>query len=173
MRPIAFFLFAMFALGGCEAENDAGRRYRDASDRMVAARRFLDDTARQAGVIQTRSGLLYEVERLGAAGPSSGSAPTRPRPRDEVLVHYRGMLADGEEFESSYDRNTPARFAVGDVIAGWREGLQLMRKGDVFRFYIPPQLGYGARGRPPVIPSNAALIYEVELLDIYPPQQRS
>ncbi|MEM6683503.1 MAG: FKBP-type peptidyl-prolyl cis-trans isomerase [Pseudomonadota bacterium] len=149
-------------IAGCDEERAAGRSYREASERMVSARAFLSQQAGKQGVERTRSGLLYRIERR-----AQGANTVGPRPRDEVLVHYRGALADGEEFEASYDRNTPARFALRDVIAGWREGLQLMRAGDRFVFYIPPQLGYGPHGRPPVIPANAVLIYEVELLAVY------
>lgn len=147
-------------LAGCSEERAAGKDYRDAADRMVAARTYLSAVAAQEGVKQTPSGLLYRVER-----PALGGDP--PGHRDDVLVHYRGLLADGDEFDSSYDRNTPARFAVRDVIAGWREGLKLMREGAQYTFYIPPQLAYGARGRPPVIPPNAPLVFEVELLRVY------
>ncbi len=80
---------------------------------------------------------------------------------------------DGDEFESSYDRNSPARFAVRDLIAGWREALALMQVGDAFTVYIPPQLGYGPRGHAPVIPPNSVLAYQVELLAIYEDDPRS
>jgi FKBP-type peptidyl-prolyl cis-trans isomerase len=160
IRFCCFLACAALLLGGCSEEKEAGRVYRDASDRMVAARAYMDAMAQAPNVTRTPSGLLYRVERANAQGAA-------PAHRDEVLVHYRGLLADGDEFDSSYDRNTPARFAVRDVIAGWREGLRLMRVGERFTFYIPPQLAYGASGRPPVIPPNAPLVFEVELLEVY------
>lgn len=160
------FISAVLMVSGCGEEKDAGRIYRDASDRMVAARAYLGAVAQEPDVLGTPSGLLYRVERAVPQG-------ARPGHRDEVLVHYRGLLADGDEFDSSYDRNTPARFAVRDVIAGWREGVKLMRVGERFTFFIPPQLAYGAGGRPPIIPPNAPLVFEVELLEIYAASPRS
>jgi FKBP-type peptidyl-prolyl cis-trans isomerase len=82
-----------------------------------------------------------------------------------VTVHYTGMLLDGRTFDSSVERGQPLSFPLGDVIAGWTEGLQLMSVGSKYRFWIPPALGYGARGAGGVIPPNAVLIFDVELLD--------
>jgi peptidylprolyl isomerase len=85
-----------------------------------------------------------------------------------VSVNYRGTLQDGKVFDSSYDRGQPFKFALGQgmVIAGWDEGIALMRKGGKAKLIIPPALGYGAQGYPPVIPANATLTFEVELVDI-------
>lgn len=136
---------------------------------MVAARAYLAALEDQANIKRTPSGLLYSVDREVADAPNNQS----PRHRDEVLVHYRVSLVDGDEFESSYDRNSPARFAVRDLIAGWREGLALMRAGEAYTFYIPPQLAYGPRGRAPVIPPNSVLVYQVELLSVYADEPES
>lgn len=89
---------------------------------------------------------------------------------DVLLVHYVGTLKDGKKFDSSYDRNQPFRFKLGhdQVIQGWHEGLVGMKKGGKRRLTIPPELGYGARGAGGVIPPNATLIFEVELVDINP-----
>ncbi len=84
-----------------------------------------------------------------------------------MTVHYRGTLVDGREFDSSYERNQPATFPLNRVIPGWTEGLQLMRVGSKYKFYIPPQLAYGKRGAPgSIIGPDETLIFEVELLDI-------
>lgn len=121
---------------------------------------FLKTNAEKPGVTTTASGL--QVEMLAA-----GEGPT-PTATDTVLVHYEGRLADGTVFDSSYQRGQPAVFGVGDVIPGWTEGLQLMRPGGKARFTIPPELGYGAQGAGGVIPPNAVLVFDVELLAIAP-----
>lgn len=110
-----------------------------------------------AEVMTTASGLQYQVLR-----ECEGAHPSAT---DTVTVHYRGTLTDGTEFDSSYARNSPATFQLNGVIAGWTEGLQLMPVGSMYRFTIPPELGYGARGNGPV-PPNATLIFDVELLSI-------
>jgi FKBP-type peptidyl-prolyl cis-trans isomerase len=106
----------------------------------------------------TASGLQYRVL-------TQGNGP-RPTAADTVTVHYRGTLTDGTQFDSSYDRGQPATFPLSGVIAGWTEGVQLMPVGSTFEFIIPPDLGYGAAGNPPVIPPNAPLIFTIELLGI-------
>src|SRR3546814_3175617 len=91
----------------------------------------------------------------------------RPGPADTVEVNYRGTLLDGTEFDSSYSRGQPATFSLSQVVAGWTEGLALMPVGSKYRFWIPSELGYGARGTPggPIGP-NATLVFDVELLSI-------
>jgi FKBP-type peptidyl-prolyl cis-trans isomerase len=123
---------------------------------------FLVANKEKSGVTTTASGL--QVEMLAA-----GEGPT-PTAANTVLVHYEGRLADGTVFDSSYQRGQPAVFGVSDVIPGWTEGLQLMRPGGKARFTIPPELGYGARGAGGVIPPNAVLVFDVELLAIAPKQ---
>ncbi len=110
-----------------------------------------------SGFKTTASGLKYEVVTEG-----SGAKPTAS---STVTVNYRGVLPDGTQFDSSYDRGQPATFSVGGVIPGWTEGLQLMSVGSKYIFVIPPNLGYGAAGQGP-IPPNSTLIFEVELLSI-------
>ena len=127
-----------------------------------AADAFLDANKGKRGVKTTESGLQYEIMAAG-----QGDAP---RADDTVLVHYEGRLSDGTVFDSSISRGQPAAFGVGDVIPGWTEGLQLMRPGAKYRFTIPPELGYGARGAGGVIPPNAVLVFDVELLAIAPRQ---
>ncbi len=119
---------------------------------------FLADNRARPGVFATASGIQYTVERQGQ-GP-------RPRASDRVRVHYRGTLLDGTEFDSSYSRNAPADFGLGQVIPGWTEGLQLMPIGAKYRFWIPGDLAYGMRGSPPNIPPNSTLVFDVELIDI-------
>lgn len=106
----------------------------------------------------TESGLQYEVLEAGD-GP-------KPTLSDMVSVHYKGELEDGTVFDSSYDRGEPMTLPLARVIPGWKEGMQLMSVGSKYRFVIPSDLGYGERGAGGVIPPNATLIFEVELLGI-------
>lgn len=109
-------------------------------------------------MITTASGLQYEVLTEGT-GP-------KPKATDTVTVHYKGTLTNGKVFDSSYDRGEPISFPLDRVIKGWTEGLQLMSVGSKYRLTIPSQLGYGAAGAGGVIPPNATLVFEVELLKI-------
>lgn len=91
-----------------------------------------------------------------------------PKTGDIVVAHYTGWLTDGAKFDSSVDRNEPFEFVLGrgQVIKGWDQGIASMRVGDKVKLTIPPELGYGARGAGGVIPPNAILIFEIELLDV-------
>jgi FKBP-type peptidyl-prolyl cis-trans isomerase FkpA/FKBP-type peptidyl-prolyl cis-trans isomerase FklB len=126
----------------------------------VEGEAYLASNAEKDGVTITASGLQYEVLREGEAG---GAQPT---PADQVSIHYRGTLIDGTEFDSSYSRGQPAQFGVMGVIPGFSEGLQLMTVGSHYRFVIPADMAYGPQGAGSDIGPNAALIFEIELLDI-------
>ncbi len=126
---------------------------------MKASAEFLEKNAKEKGVISLSNGLQYRVVRKGKGSKS-------PKATDTVTVHYRGTLINGEEFDSSYSRNEPATFPLNRVIQGWTDGVQLMKEGDKFEFFIPSHLGYGVNGAPPNIGPNEALIFEVELLEI-------
>ncbi len=119
---------------------------------------FLAENGEKEGVTTTASGLQYEVM-------TEGDGPT-PTTTDSVTVHYLGTLIDGTKFDSSYDRDQPASFAVTGVIDGWTEALQLMKVGGKYRLFVPSDLAYGEGGSGPVIGPNATLIFEVELLSI-------
>lgn len=114
--------------------------------------------APKVSMTTTASGLQYEVLNEGDGA--------KPSATDTVTVHYHGTLTDGTVFDSSVDRGQPASFPLNRVIPGWTEGVQLMSVGSKYRFTIPPDLGYGSRGAGGVIPPNATLIFEVELLSI-------
>ena len=120
---------------------------------------FLVENGKREGVIQTPSGLQYEIVK------QSGS-DQKPTIRDDVKTHYTGKLIDGKTFDSSLHSGEPAIFPVSKVIKGWMEGLELMSVGDKYIFYIPHELAYGERGVPGKIGPFATLIFEVELLEI-------
>jgi peptidylprolyl isomerase len=137
-----------------------------ATDNEVKAEKFLADNAQREGVKSTTSGLQYMVLK---EGPADGYSP---KAEDIVDVHYVGTLTDGMEFDSSIKRGAAARFPLNQVIPGWTEGVQLMNEGDKFRFFIPPELAYGAAGTPggPIGP-NEALIFDVELVKVSSPDR--
>lgn len=120
---------------------------------------FLSENKKKTGIQTTASGLQYVHETVGM-----GESPVVT---SEVTVHYRGTLIDGTEFDSSYKRGEPISFPLGNVIAGWTEGLQLMKPGGKTIFYIPQELAYGANPKPNgPIPPYAALMFEVELISV-------
>ncbi|PSV07658.1 FKBP-type peptidyl-prolyl cis-trans isomerase [Photobacterium leiognathi] len=133
---------------------------RQAQAKLAAAEgeAFLAKNAQRAEVTVTDSGLQYEVLVEG-----NGEIPTSDK---QVRVHYHGMLTDGTVFDSSVSRGQPAEFPVTGVIAGWVEALQMMPVGSKWKLYIPQNLAYGERGAGAAIPPYAALVFEVELLDI-------
>lgn len=119
---------------------------------------FLAENKSKEGVNTTESGLQYIVLKEGEG--------EKPVATTKVKVHYHGTLIDGTVFDSSVDRGTPAEFYLNGVIKGWTEGLQLMSAGSKYKFFVPQELAYGATPRPGVIKPFAALIFEVELLEI-------
>lgn len=133
-------------------QEEAGRAARETGEA------FLADNAKKEGVVTTESGLQYMVLTEG-----SGKHPVAT---DRVKCHYEGRLIDGTVFDSSYRRGEPATFPLNGVIAGWTEGLQLMGEGAKFRFFIPYNLAYGARGAGESIPPYAALVFDVELIEV-------
>lgn len=117
---------------------------------------FLAANKSKPGVVTLPSGLQYKIVKAG-----TGAKPTV---NDTVTVDYQGQLINGKVFDSSYKRGVPATFPLQDVIAGWTEGLQLMKTGGTWMFYIPAKLAYGERGAPGAIPPNATLIFKVHLI---------
>ncbi len=135
-----------------------GSREKRLAEEKVAADAVLDKIA--AGFNKTDSGLRYQIIQEGQ-GANAEKGKT-------VSVHYKGQLADGTVFDSSYKRNEPIDFplGMGQVISGWDEGIQLLKVGDKARFVIPSHLGYGSAGAGGVIPANATLVFDVELMDV-------
>lgn len=120
-------------------------------------KKFLEQNAQQEGVKVTESGLQYLILKEGNG--------VKPGPEDAVTVHYTGRLIDGTVFDSSVERGEPATFAVGQVIPGWVEGLQLMSEGAAWRLFIPSNLAYGPHGTGPIQP-NSTLIFDVQLIKV-------
>ncbi len=137
-----------------EAKTDQSR----AEENLEESRAFLKHNLQKDGVQRTSSGLQYRVLEKGE-GQSPG-------PKDKVKVHYKGKLKDGTVFDNSYKRGSPASFAVKEVIKGWQEGLQLMKPGSKYMFYIPPRLGYGKSGAGAKIGPNQVLIFTVQLIEV-------
>ena len=135
-----------------------GSREKREEEEKKKQQETLDAVAK--GYAETPSGLRYEILQKGEGKKATKGA--------NVSVHYKGQLLDGTVFDSSYKRKQPIDFpvGVGQVIAGWDEGIMLLNKGDKARFVIPSDLGYGAQGAGGVIPPNATLIFDVELMDI-------
>ena len=124
----------------------------------AAGEAFLAENAKKEGVITLPSGLQYQVLKEGNG--------KRPSATDQVVCHYEGTLIDGTVFDSSYKRKEPATFGLNQVIAGWTEGVQLMQEGAKYRFFIPYDLAYGERGAGAQIPPFAALVFDVELIEV-------
>jgi len=130
----------------------------DASDNLMAGQEFLAQNKEKEGIQITESGLQYEVLSEGEG--------IIPEMGDTVVVHYVGSLIDGTVFQSSKEMGEPATFTVGQVIPGWNEGLQLMKEGSSYKFYIPSELAYGTSQRGEDIKPNSTLIFEVDLLEV-------
>jgi FKBP-type peptidyl-prolyl cis-trans isomerase FkpA len=120
---------------------------------------FLAENAKQPDVTTTASGLQYRILTEG-----KGKSPTL---KDTVVVHYRGTSIQGFEFDSTLTLGEPAEFPLNAVIKGWQEGVQLMKEGAKFQFFVPSNLAYGAKGAGPEIQPHEALIFEVELLKVW------
>lgn len=128
-------------------------------ENKAAGKAFLADNAKKPNIVTTASGLQYEV-----LAPGTGTVS--PTATSNVTVHYQGTTIDGKEFDSSYSRGEPATFPLNRVIPGWTEGVQLMKEGAKYRFYIPSELAYGEQGAGRLIGPNSTLIFDVELIKI-------
>ena len=131
---------------------EAGKAVREAGEK------FLAENAEKPGVVVLPSGLQYTVITEGTGA--------KPKATDRVKCHYEGTLTNGQVFDSSYRRGEPAVFPLNGVIAGWTEGVQLMAEGAKYRFFIPYHLAYGERGAGQSIPPYAALVFDVELIEV-------
>lgn len=152
MRRLLAAFAAVTLLAACQPPASDGADVR-------AAAAWMENNKTQEGVVTLPSGLQYKVLRSGSA---SG---VHPGPQDEVRVHYEGTLVDGAVFDSSYRDGSPVVFTLGNLIPGWVEGIALMRPGDEWLLYVPPELGYGAEDKGD-IPPNSVLVFRIELLGV-------
>ncbi len=134
-------------------------RMQKATDKQKElAKPFLEKAAKEAGVKKTASGLIYKEIKAGTGAQAKAT--------DIVKVHYVGTLIDGKEFDSSVKRGQPAELPLSQVFPCWTEGVSMMKVGGKSKLICPSEIAYGDRGRPPVIPGGATLVFEVELLDV-------
>jgi peptidylprolyl isomerase/FKBP-type peptidyl-prolyl cis-trans isomerase FklB len=158
MRRIVVPIAAALALAACHGP------VKPAASQAAEAKAFLAKNAKEPGVHTLPDGLQFKIVR---EGPKDG---LRPQLGDEVKVDYEGKLAaNGHVFDSSYERGQPAAMPLKGLIRGWQEALQLMRPGDEWVLYVPPNLAYGEEGAGGgEIPPGAALIFRIELIDVLP-----
>ena len=140
--------------------NDYLQELQDKAEKVARAEgeQFLAENGKKENVKTTASGLQYVVEKEG-----TGAQPTA---EDEVTVHYTGKLLNDQVFDSSVNRGEPATFPLNRVIPGWTEGVQLMKEGAKYTFFIPSDLAYGPQGVPGAIPPHSTLIFDVELIKV-------
>lgn len=140
--------------------NDYLQELQDKAEKVARAEgeQFLAENGKKENVKTTASGLQYVVEKEGTGA--------QPSAEDEVTVHYTGKLLNGQVFDSSVNRGEPATFPLNRVIPGWTEGVQLMKEGAKYTFFIPSDLAYGPQGVPGAIPPHSTLIFDVELIKV-------
>ena len=155
-RILEVVLLAAFS--GCAQQPSAVSKSESAPTQapMKESEVWLKRNLQNNDVRQTSTGLQYKVLRT--------TQNCFPDPKVPVVVHYKGSFTDGSVFDSSYDRGVPGRYPLDKMIAGWTEGIPMMRQGELWEFYIPPKLAYGDKGSPPVVKPDAVLIFQIELV---------
>ncbi len=147
---------------GKKVQELANARRNAQGEKLAAqAKGFVEKAAKEKGAVKTASGLIYLAQKEGSG--------TSPAASDKVKVHYNGTLVNGVVFDSSYKRGQPAEFGLNGVIKCWTEGLQMMKPGGKAKLICPPEIGYGERGAGGLIPPNATLVFDVELLEVKKP----
>jgi FKBP-type peptidyl-prolyl cis-trans isomerase len=160
-RLVPIVLATVLGAGGFAHAQPAPAAPPTAAAPPVSGADFLAKNAKAAGVKTLPSGLQYKVVASGPAGPS-------PKAGDIIKVHYEGTLVSGQVFDSSFARGKPVLFPLADLVPAWMEALPMMRVGDEWMLYAPPQLGYGPEGSGP-IPPNSVLIFRIKLLGMLSP----
>ena len=142
--------------------NEMAQRANEALGNVKAEeeKKFMEENKKNEGVQETESGLQYKIEVPGNE--------LKPGPQDTVEVHYKGCLTNGKQFDSSYDRGETIKFPLNGVIPGWSEGLQLIGEGGKEKLWIPFNLGYGGREMGPDLPAYSTLVFNVELIKVFP-----
>ncbi len=161
----AAVLLAASPLAACKKAGGADTGPAALAKAETSAKAWMANNAKQPGVVSLPSGLQYKVL---ASGPATGA---HPRPQDQIKIQYEGKLTTGLVFDSSMEEGVPRVFRLGDLIPGWIAGIQLMRPGDDWILYLPPELGYGpdpSSHGGDQIPPNAVLIFRIQLLDSLP-----
>lgn len=130
-----------------------------ADENKTKSAKFMAENKAKKGIVTLPSGVQYRVIE-------EGTGTKRPTAQSEISVHYRGSLSSGLEFDSSFARGEPVHFKVDSVVKGWQEVLPLMKVGDHWQIFVPPELAFGDRGQPPRIGPNEALVFEIKLLDV-------
>ncbi|MBO9560306.1 MAG: FKBP-type peptidyl-prolyl cis-trans isomerase [Caulobacter sp.] len=148
------------ALGAALALSACGPSKKQ-QETLAASQVFMTQNGKQPGVVTLADGLQYKIVR---SGPADG---VKPNPTDEVKVNYEGKLVDGTVFDSSYERGHPESFPLQGLVPAWKEALIMMRPGDEWILYVPPELGYGSQDKGP-IPGNSVMIFRIELIDVLP-----
>ena len=160
---ITILSFGLICISSCSDDIDSALNVKIEKEGPAKTKKeglaFLAENKKRPEVKITQSGLQYEVIREGL-GP-------KPKPTSRVKVHYHGITPSGDVFDSSVDRGQPSEFGLNQVIKGWTEGLQLMRAGSKYKFFIPQELAYGANPQPgSIIEPYMPLVFEVELLEV-------
>lgn len=163
-KPALVLLTSISLLVGCGPDPEQEKRQSELLEQALndetrqAGDAYLAENAKREGVEVLDTGLQIEhlVKGTGA----------RPTVADTVLVHYEGRLVNGQVFDSSYERDKPARFPLKQLVRGWRQGLIKMHEGGTAMLYLPPELAYGATSPSPDIPANSSLIFKVELIEV-------
>jgi len=146
------------------SEKAAKQRAERAAKALEKSKAFMAENGKKPGVTVLESGLQYQIIKPGKGEP--------PKMTDTVKVHYEGHTTDGKKFDSSYDRGKPAQFALKGVVKGFSEALTHMKPGAKWKVFIPPELGYGARGAGNIIGPNEALVFDLELIEIVKPEAK-
>lgn len=153
-----YIVLVIIALAVFFYSKNSSKRKAAAAENLAKGQTFLTQNKAADGVIETNSGLQYQVLE-------KGTGSDHPTASSKVTVHYHGTLLDGTVFDSSVERDAPIAFGLNQVIKGWTEGVQLMVVGDKFKFFIPSELAYGDRATGKIQPGSL-LIFEVTLLEI-------
>ncbi len=163
LQPLALVLAVSMTLSACGRHHHAHAQDMPAPAdpaAAAAAAAFMAKNAKAPGIVTLPSGLEYKIVH---SGPATGPHPAEG---DEIKVDYVGSLLNGAVFDSTKTQGAPAVMALQDLVPGWMQALPLMRPGDEWILYVPPALGYGPEGRPPVIPGSSVLVFDLQLRDV-------